>query len=260
MPDFEIQPQLIVLYPQKMFKQFPLIKGSLVLGRGQDADIRLEDDLVSRRHCEISFDGTNVTVTDLGSTNGTFVDGCQVSASLLNEENRLQVGCMVLKVEFESHQGLFDLMVYEESTKDPLTGVMNFKTFDNRSFGEITLARLNDQPLHVATIKLTNYKDLQNTYGQQCGDMVLKEVGRILKDENRDHDLLARLNEDTFVLLVTSISADDAEKLLAKTCEAISKHHFSWKDSLISAPLQLKICSRQGKEVGTLQEMLVHCL
>lgn len=260
MPVFESQPQLIVLYPQKMFKQFPLEKGTLILGRGQDADIRLEDDLVSRKHCEISFDGTDVTVTDLGSTNGTFVDGCQVQTCILREDNRLQVGCMVLKVEFQTPQSIFDLMVYEESTKDPLTGVMNFKTFDNRSFGEFSMARLNDLNLHVATIKLTNYKDLRENKGEQCGDMVLKEIGHILKDENRDHDLLARLNEETFVLLVTSMPVEDAQRHLEKLCGTIEKHRLSWKDDLIPVNLQLKICSRQGKEVGTLQEMLVHCL
>lgn len=260
MTDFNTQPQLIVLYPQKMFKQFPLEKGTQVLGRGQDADIRLEDDLVSRRHCEISFDGNTVTVADLGSTNGTFVDGCRVQTSVLKEDNRLQVGCMVLKVEFQAPQGLFDLKLYEETTKDSLTGVMNFKTFDNRSFGEISLARLNDQNLHVATIKLSNFKDLQEKQGEQCGNMVLKEIGRILKDETRDHDLLARLNEDTFVLLVTSMPVEEAQKHLEKVCGTIEKHRLSWKDSLIPVDPQLKICSRQGKEVGTLQEMLVQCL
>ncbi|PWJ64053.1 MULTISPECIES: GGDEF domain-containing protein [unclassified Fibrobacter] len=260
MPVFEVQPQLVVLYPQKMFKQFPLEKGTQVLGRGQDADIRLEDDLVSRRHCEISFDGTHVTVTDLGSTNGTFVDGCQIQTSILKDENRLQVGCMVLKVEFQAPQGLFDLKVYEESTKDPLTGVMNFKTFDNRSFGELSMARLNDLNLHVATVKLTNYESLQETQGEPCGDMVLKDMGRILREETRDHDLLARLNGDTFVLLVTSMQAEDARKHLEKICGTIQHHRFSWKDGLVPVNLQLKVCSRQGKEVGTLQEMLVQCL
>lgn len=260
MPDLELHPQLIVLYPQKMFRQFPLEKGTQVLGRGQDANIRLDDELVSRRHCEISFDGKNVTVTDLGSTNGTFVDGCQIQTTILKEENRLQVGCMVLKVEFEVHQGLFDLQVYEASTKDPETGVSNFKTFDNRSFGEISLARLNNLPLHIATLKLSNLQNINENLGEQCAQLVLKEVGHILTEESRDNDLLARLNKDTFIFLISGMSAEEAQKHLEKICTSVKRRHFSWKDSLISISQELKICSRQGKDVGTLQEMILKSL
>ena len=48
---FELRPHLIVLYPQAQFKQIPLETGTVILGRGQDAGIRLDDELVSRKHC-----------------------------------------------------------------------------------------------------------------------------------------------------------------------------------------------------------------
>ena len=86
-----VHPHLIVLYPQNQFAQIPLERGTIVLGRGQDADIRFEDELVSRRHCALSFDGGSVTVEDLGSTNGTFVDGNFVHKQILDSDNRLQM-------------------------------------------------------------------------------------------------------------------------------------------------------------------------
>lgn len=52
--------------------------GTLVLGRGTVADVDLVDNSVSRRHAEIRYDGEDATVTDLGSTNGTAVNGTVV--------------------------------------------------------------------------------------------------------------------------------------------------------------------------------------
>ena len=84
---FELRPHLIVLYPQAQFKQIPLETGTVILGRGQDAGIRLDDELVSRKHCSITFDGKSVIVKDLGSTNGTYVDGQPVSELVLEPDN-----------------------------------------------------------------------------------------------------------------------------------------------------------------------------
>jgi hypothetical protein len=61
------------------------------LGRGSDVDIRIDDPGVSRHHAEIVL-GTDVTVRDLGSTNGTFVNGRMVTSALLTDGAHLQMG------------------------------------------------------------------------------------------------------------------------------------------------------------------------
>ena len=136
-----VHPHLIVLYPQNQFAQIPLERGTVVLGRGQDADIRFEDELVSRRHCALSFDGGSVTVEDLGSTNGTFVDGNFVHKQILDSDNRLQIGRMVLKVAYKDpSEEAFSRELYEAATKDPLTGILNRQAFAERSAGELIYA------------------------------------------------------------------------------------------------------------------------
>ena len=136
LPVAPMRPHLIVLYPQNQFKQVPLEKGTVILGRGQDADIRLDDELVSRRHCAVTFDGLDVTVKDLGSTNGTFVDGSPIAESKLEDHNRLQIGKMVLKVDFkDASEEAFDRELYEAATMDPLTKISNRRTFMDRSLG-----------------------------------------------------------------------------------------------------------------------------
>jgi pSer/pThr/pTyr-binding forkhead associated (FHA) protein len=58
-------------------------------------DIRIDDPGVSRHHAEIVL-GTDVTIRDLGSTNGTLVNGRMISATLLQDEARIQLGSTTL--------------------------------------------------------------------------------------------------------------------------------------------------------------------
>lgn len=70
----------------------------LVIGRQAGADLVLEDDLVSRRHVRLALDGDDVVVEDLGSTNGTYVNGVRVSRGRVAEGDRILVGGSILKV------------------------------------------------------------------------------------------------------------------------------------------------------------------
>ncbi|GAA0642433.1 hypothetical protein GCM10009601_48190 [Streptomyces thermospinosisporus] len=66
-------------------------RASLVLGRSTDADVRIDDPGVSRRHCEIRT-GMPSTITDLGSTNGIVVDGQHTTRATLRDGSRIVVG------------------------------------------------------------------------------------------------------------------------------------------------------------------------
>jgi Protein of unknown function (DUF3662)/FHA domain len=70
--------------------------GSNVVGRGQDADLRLPDTGVSRRHIDIRFDGTGAVLHDLGSTNGTTVNGHRAQSWQLQHGDVVRLGHTVL--------------------------------------------------------------------------------------------------------------------------------------------------------------------
>ena len=69
-----------------------LTEGATVVGRGQDAQFRLPDTGVSRRHVEITWDGQTATLADLGSTNGTTVNGTPVQSWQLVDGDVVRVG------------------------------------------------------------------------------------------------------------------------------------------------------------------------
>ncbi|BCJ65418.1 hypothetical protein Prubr_24390 [Polymorphospora rubra] len=77
-------------------RTYPLQMGSTVIGRGDQASLRLPDVGISRRHARLDFDGGQVVLTDLGSTNGTMVNGQRVSAVALNPGDMIQLGTTTL--------------------------------------------------------------------------------------------------------------------------------------------------------------------
>jgi hypothetical protein len=73
-------------------RTYDLTQGTHVIGRGQDSAFRLPDTGVSRRHLEISWDGHTATLSDLGSTNGTTVNGNPVQTWQLGDGDVIRVG------------------------------------------------------------------------------------------------------------------------------------------------------------------------
>ncbi|HWC79927.1 MAG TPA: DUF3662 and FHA domain-containing protein [Pseudonocardiaceae bacterium] len=73
-------------------RNYPLKQGGNVVGRGQDADFRLPDTGVSRRHLEITWDGQSAMLADLGSTNGSTVNGQAVQTWQLADGDVIRIG------------------------------------------------------------------------------------------------------------------------------------------------------------------------
>ncbi|GAA1057947.1 hypothetical protein GCM10017608_03490 [Agromyces luteolus] len=73
-------------------RRHPILKGRTVIGRGSEADLTLDDSGASRRHAEVQWDGQRARVRDLGSTNGTQLDGRPVKESVLEPDSVITIG------------------------------------------------------------------------------------------------------------------------------------------------------------------------
>lgn len=79
--------------------EFPLgEQQEIVVGRSSDLDMVLVEDMVSRKHARIACSGQQIVIEDLGSTNGTFVNGEKIKRTMLKEGDRVLIGTSILKV------------------------------------------------------------------------------------------------------------------------------------------------------------------
>lgn len=112
----------------------------------------------------------------------------------------------------------------ELSLTDALTGLPNRRQFDAIMRHDFELAVRDDQPLSVLMIDLDHFKWVNDTYGHQHGDAVLKAVAATLSEWARDADLVARWGGEEFVVLSPSTDSEGATTLgerLRRAVEAI---------------------------------------
>src|SRR5438132_13579849 len=83
--------------------EFPLeAEKELVVGRASNTDMVLMEDMVSRKHAKITVAGEDVVIQDLGSTNGTFVNGEKVKRAKLKDGDRVLIGPSILKLVLQA--------------------------------------------------------------------------------------------------------------------------------------------------------------
>src|SRR4051794_30306192 len=96
--------RIVVVEGRDAGKAFDLSASTTI---GREGDVVLDDSDVSRRHVSLSFDGSAVTVADLGSTNGTFVNEERVSAARpLEPGDRLRIGTTVFELRLPEQDDL----------------------------------------------------------------------------------------------------------------------------------------------------------
>jgi pSer/pThr/pTyr-binding forkhead associated (FHA) protein len=79
--------------------EYPLAEGQeIVIGRSSELDMVLVEEMVSRKHARIALSDGTISIEDLGSTNGTFVNGEKVQQGTLREGDRVLIGTNILKV------------------------------------------------------------------------------------------------------------------------------------------------------------------
>jgi pSer/pThr/pTyr-binding forkhead associated (FHA) protein len=96
--------------------EFPLRPNrEIIIGRSSDLDMVLVEDMVSRKHAKITTDDHVVTIQDLGSTNGTFVNGEKVRKADLKDGDRILIGTSIIKIVFVDGDNTGHLMSETEA-------------------------------------------------------------------------------------------------------------------------------------------------
>lgn len=96
------------------------------------------------------------------------------------------------------------------ATRDALTGLANRRLFDESLQREVARSQRLDAPLSLLVLDVDHFKQVNDTYGHQTGDAVLREVADALVANTKNYDVAARYGGDEFVVLLPGCSRDDA--------------------------------------------------
>ncbi|HWO13136.1 MAG TPA: GGDEF domain-containing protein [Polyangiaceae bacterium] len=182
------------------------------IGRHPDNQACVDDDGISRFHARISIDKTKYWVEDLGSSNGTYINGRRITSCELNNGDTLNLGPRVA-FRFSAateHEERALKQLYEASVRDPLTGVFNRHYFSSQLTTELAYAARHAQPLSVILLDIDFFKSVNDTYGHLGGDAALIQLARGLGKSLRTEDVLARYGGEEFVILLRGITVEHA--------------------------------------------------
>ncbi|MCE1242597.1 diguanylate cyclase [Oryzomicrobium sp.] len=107
----------------------------------------------------------------------------------------------------------------EQAVRDPLTGLFNRRYLDDILDGELARARRQGYPVAVVMLDIDHFKRLNDTYGHQAGDEVIRRLGGTLRRNSRSGDLLCRYGGEEFILVLPNMGQDDA----LVRCEALRR-------------------------------------
>lgn len=179
------------------------LRSEVVLGRDPTCAVRLEADDVSRRHARIAPEGDGHVVGDLGSLNGTWVNGLEIEVRRLTSGDRIRVGPYVAKylAAGDAEAGYHDELL-RRATTDALTGLPNRATFEDCLLSEMRTSRETGRPLALVLVDVDHFKRVNDERGHPVGDEVLREVARRLQAAVRAGDVVARVGGEEFAALL----------------------------------------------------------
>ena len=197
-----------------------------LIGRAEEADLRLPDRGVSSIHAVVSVDGNgDVSIQDLGSTNGTHVNGRLLSGTRpLVDSDKIAMGVTAI-LKFTLDAGVKDAMARqaaENRGRDPLTGAYQDAHFKPRFEEEFANARRHTTPLAIAVISIDAFHELRLNHGQEAADEVLAEFGRRTRKILTSEHLFARTGRWTFTVLLRSLTTPEACIFIERIRKAVS--------------------------------------
>jgi len=194
------------------------------VGRHPTNQLRVDEDSISRFHARIVRNDDEYIVEDMGSRNGTFVAGKRVTRAKLEHDSWLQFGP---RVSFRF--SLTDVReekllrrLYESSTRDALTGAYNRLHFEERLRSEVAYAIRHRSQASLLLIDLDHFKRVNDTYGHQAGDAVLKRACEACMRALRTEDVFARFGGEEFAVVLRNIELKGATRLGDRLRQAVA--------------------------------------
>ncbi len=240
----DLRPALVFLSGDLLAVPIPLERKEVILGRALEADVRVNDSRVSRRHARINtiFNAETATndyiITDLTSRSGTLLNGQKITREILQHGDKITVGEHILRFELlDEIDREYQRQIRRLLSHDDLTGLLSSRSFFSELRRESARAAQENRSFCVLMMDIDYFKTVNDTYGHLTGSKTLEEIGLRITQNLRTGDAAARFGGEEFAAFL--LDAELAQGLVA--AERIRLEVESYAFSLI----------KKGKPTGT---------
>lgn len=196
------KPRLLILSGAERGRTLELGNQPVEIGRDADCTVVLTSDGVSRKHARVQLIFGLYFVTDLESTNGTYVNQVRVTMAQLNDGDQVRVGDTVLKFVANPLEVQYAERALDLATTDGLTGAGNKRQFDENLARALHQATQQRAPLCLVLVDIDHFKRINDGLGHAAGDVALASAAQTVRGALPPGTALYRVGGEEFAVLL----------------------------------------------------------
>jgi diguanylate cyclase (GGDEF)-like protein len=237
-----------------------LTKDETIIGRTAGCDIVIPETRVSRRHAMIRRTqpgGDEFEIVDLGSTNGTFLEGAPVRRAVLQNGDKVGIGGRILSFSRLDQADLaYQSRIVQMIHVDELTGLLTKRSLFRALEMELIRAQRYRHPVSVLMMDLDHFKLVNDTYGHLVGSDCLAEVGKLIRESTRETDVSGRYGGEEFVTFLPESDSPGGLIVAERVRTAMEERVFRYGE--LTYRVQISIGIATWPSDGNSVESLVH--
>ena len=239
-------------------RMYRVTKDEVILGRGIQSDILVDDDGVSRYHSKIVLRGDKRWLVDLDSTNGTFCNGAKVKEQALGEGDKIQMGrATVLKYTVQDAlDETYHRELYDSAVKDGLTGIHNRRYFIERLKSEFQHTQRHKRLLSVTIFDIDYFKKVNDTHGHRAGDAVLRTMAEAVAKAMRGGDVVSRIGGEEFACVLRETDHASAMRFAERLRKIVKAAKVRWGTLEIEISVSIGVATFDGSNYADPEAMM----
>jgi two-component system, cell cycle response regulator len=250
---------IVVLAGTNVGEMYRVEGVEMVIGRASNATVRLSDDGISRRHARIVEESGAHFLEDLGSANGTMVNGLRIGGRhRLEDGDKIRLGpATILKFGYtDDIEESFQERMINAAMRDGMTGAFNKKFFTDRLDSELAYARRHQFDLSLLLFDVDFFKRINDGFGHLAGDAVLKRLAQITMGTLRQEDIFARYGGEEFAILCRGVKLQHAGVLGERLRSGVEQSLFEYEGRRIPVTISIGVAAYPNIPIEAPQQLI----
>jgi diguanylate cyclase (GGDEF)-like protein len=254
-------PCLVTIHGPNLGRKVEIDRDEFTIGRGDSNDLAVPVGDVSRVHCRITRLGGALSVCDLDSTNGTYVNDDLATPGVefpLRPGDHLNLGGAIFKLLEGGHpESAYHEELYRTAIIDGLTQIYNRRYLSEFFERELSRAQRHQRPLSLLLLDVDEFKRINDERGHLCGDQILRELAALLGRQMRRECCFARYGGEEFAVVLPETDAEGARLAAERMRGLVEAHGFRADGRTIPVTVSIGIATLEPGMQSPAQ--LFHC-